>query len=183
MKRLAWIALALFLVLAAGRAQDQQAQPVANPVSSNIKQQLARYSKIMVAAADSMPADKFNYSPTPQQMTFAHLTAHIATSNTFLCSKISGTLPRPIRSLRTQTRKTNWWRAYKLRSITARRRSRRWTIQSWPAGRVVRQSPQYHRGSDDLNHQRLGRSLQHAGGLFALKRHTSADCATPRPAK
>jgi hypothetical protein len=97
MKHLTWIALALLLIPAAGRAQDQQvqqAQPVANPVSSNIKQQLAHFSKIMVAAADSMPADKFNYSPTPQQMTFAHLTAHIATSNTFLCSKISGT-PAP----------------------------------------------------------------------------------------
>jgi hypothetical protein len=94
MKRMAWIALALLLVPAAGRAQDQQAQPVANPVSSNIKQQLERYSKIMVAAADSMPAEKFNYSPTPPQMTFAHLTAHIATSNMFLCSKISGT-PAP----------------------------------------------------------------------------------------
>jgi hypothetical protein len=94
MKRLAWIALALLLIPAAGRAQDQQAQPVANPVSSNIKQQLARFSKIMVAAADAMPADKFSYSPTPQQMTFAHLTAHIATSNMFLCSKISGT-PAP----------------------------------------------------------------------------------------
>jgi hypothetical protein len=94
MKRLAWIALALLLFPAAVGAQDQQVAPVPNPVSSNIKQQLARFSKIMVAAADLMPADKFTYSPTPQQMTFAHLTAHIATSNTFLCSKISGT-PAP----------------------------------------------------------------------------------------
>jgi len=94
MKRLAWFAAALLLIPAAVRAQEQTAQPVANPVSTNIKQQLARYSKIMVAAADAMPAEKFNYYPTPQQMTFAHLTAHIATSNTFLCSKISGT-PAP----------------------------------------------------------------------------------------
>ena len=87
MKRLAWIALALFLVLAAGRAQDQQAQPVANPVSSNIKQQLARYSKIMVAAADSMPAEKFNYKPTADQMTFGHLVTHMIETNNLLCSK------------------------------------------------------------------------------------------------
>ncbi|MGB6200973.1 MAG: DinB family protein [Candidatus Acidiferrales bacterium] len=94
MKRLAWAAFVLLLIPTAGLAQDQSNQPVPNPVSSNIKQQLARYSKIMIAAADSMPAEKFTYSPTPQQMTFAHLTAHIATSNTFLCSKISGT-PAP----------------------------------------------------------------------------------------
>jgi hypothetical protein len=60
MKRFAWVALALLLIPAAGHAQDQSNQPVPNPVSSNIKQQLARYSKIMVAAADAMPAEKFN---------------------------------------------------------------------------------------------------------------------------
>jgi hypothetical protein len=48
----------------------------------------------MVAAAESMPADKFDYHPTPEQMTFAHLTLHIAMSNNFMCSKISGT-PAP----------------------------------------------------------------------------------------
>lgn len=44
----------------------------------------------MVAAAEEMPANKFNYAPTPQQMTFGHLTLHVATSNMFFCSHISG---------------------------------------------------------------------------------------------
>ncbi|HUL15458.1 MAG TPA: DinB family protein [Terriglobales bacterium] len=68
--------------------------PSANPVSDALRSGLARASKNMVAAAEAMPADKFEYHPTPAQMTFAHLTMHIAMSNNFMCSKISGT-PMP----------------------------------------------------------------------------------------
>src|SRR5438270_11693106 len=67
--------------------------PVANPVSSTIKSQLARYAKTMVAAANSMPAEKYNFKPTPEMNTFAHLVMHIAQSNNGLCSKISDTAP------------------------------------------------------------------------------------------
>ena len=35
----------------------------------------------MIAAADEMPADKYNFSPTPQQMTFAHLILHATRLN------------------------------------------------------------------------------------------------------
>ena len=44
----------------------------------------------MVAAADEMPADKYSFSPTPQQMTFAHLIVHAARLNYGACSGISG---------------------------------------------------------------------------------------------
>ena len=75
-------------------AQDNAAPataPVANPVSTTVKNQLTRFSKIMVAAAEAMPAEKFNFKPTPEMNTFAHLSMHIAQSNFVLCSKISGT--------------------------------------------------------------------------------------------
>jgi hypothetical protein len=92
MKHLRWIAsTALLAALFSGTASAQQdAAPVANPVTSTVKAQLTRYAKNMVAAADSMPADKYNFKPTPEMITFAHLVAHIAQSNNFLCSKISG---------------------------------------------------------------------------------------------
>ena len=64
--------------------------PVTNPVSGAVKAQLPRFSKNMVAAAEAMPAEKFNFKPTPEMNTFAHLTMHIAMSNNFLCAKISG---------------------------------------------------------------------------------------------
>ena len=38
-------------------------------------------------AITAMPADKFNYKPTPEQMTFAHLVVHIIGSNNGGCAK------------------------------------------------------------------------------------------------
>ena len=81
-----WIALAAIGMAASAQAQ----QPVANPVSSAVKAQLPRFQKNMVAAAESMPADKYNFKPTPEMNSFAHLVMHISQSNNGLCSKISG---------------------------------------------------------------------------------------------
>ena len=93
------VTLSIGLLLAfSANAQDAKpaeapasTAPVANPVSSTVKQQLTRFSKNMVAAAEAMPAEKYNFKPTPEMNTFAHLTMHIAQANMHLCSKISGT--------------------------------------------------------------------------------------------
>ena len=61
-----------------------------NPISNHLRNDLADSAKNMVAAADEMPADKYSYQPTPQQMTFAHLVVHATTGNYFFCSKLSG---------------------------------------------------------------------------------------------
>lgn len=72
-------------------APQASTAPVANPVSSFVKQQLARNNKNMVAAAEAMPAEKYSFKPTADMNTFAHLTIHIAQGNNALCAKISGT--------------------------------------------------------------------------------------------
>jgi uncharacterized damage-inducible protein DinB len=91
MKRIAAVVAVLMMSGAVAFGQDAaSAGPVANPVSSTVKGQMARYAKNMVAAAEAMPAEKFNFKPTPEMNSFAHLTMHIAQSNYFLCSKISG---------------------------------------------------------------------------------------------
>ncbi|PYU53930.1 MAG: hypothetical protein DMG55_33190 [Acidobacteria bacterium] len=64
--------------------------PVANPVTTTVKTQLGRFSKIMVAAAEAMPAEKYNFKPTPEMNAFGHLVMHIAQSNNTFCAKISG---------------------------------------------------------------------------------------------
>jgi len=66
-------------------------QASTSPVADALRAGLARYSKIMSAAAEAMPSDKFSFKPTADQGTFAHLTIHIAESNNLFCSKISGT--------------------------------------------------------------------------------------------
>jgi DinB superfamily len=80
--------------LATTNAPQASTTAVPNPVSSTLKQQLTRYNKIMVAAAEAMPAEKYSFKPTPEMNTFAHLTIHIAQGNNALCSQISGT-PAP----------------------------------------------------------------------------------------
>jgi uncharacterized damage-inducible protein DinB len=88
MKRILGIALMLAACPCLLAGPQEAAQT--NPVSAHLRELLGRASKNMVAAAEAMPADKYDFHPTPQQMTFAHLVLHIAGSNAFLCSKISG---------------------------------------------------------------------------------------------
>jgi uncharacterized damage-inducible protein DinB len=91
MKKLGLVMGAMLVTAGMVAAQDAAPSgPVANPVSTTVKTQMARYAKNMVAAADAMPPEKYNFKPTAEMNTFAHLTMHIAQSNNFLCSKISG---------------------------------------------------------------------------------------------
>jgi DinB family protein len=75
---------------AAASSSAPPAAPVANPVTTVVKSQLTRYAKNMVAAAQSMPAEKYGFKPTPEMNTFGHLVTHIVESNNLLCSKLSG---------------------------------------------------------------------------------------------
>jgi len=81
MKRL----LILFAVLTSstfGFAQQNK-----NVVTGVIREILPRQQKNLIAAVDEMPANKFDFKPTPAQMTFAHLVMHITESNNYLCAK------------------------------------------------------------------------------------------------
>ena len=83
-------ALCLVLLSAAAAVAQQAAAPSANPVTDNVRQRLSRQSKILVATAEAMPADKYDYKPTKDNMTFGHLMTHITDANNFVCSKIAG---------------------------------------------------------------------------------------------
>jgi hypothetical protein len=78
----------LLIAVAMGNAQTK------NPVSSALRDILPGRQKNTVAAVEAMPADKFGYKPTPDQMTFGHLVAHIVESNNLFCSKAAA-LPEP----------------------------------------------------------------------------------------
>jgi len=65
-----------------------------NPVTTVIKEIMPRQAKNLQAAVETMPADKFSFKPTPPQMTFGHLVAHMIDSNYYLCAKASDT-PQP----------------------------------------------------------------------------------------
>jgi len=89
MKRIGFVALLLVAFAVVANAQESSSS-VANPVSTTVKSQLARFGKNMVAAAEAMPADKYGFKPTPEMNSFGHVVMHIAQSNNILCAKISG---------------------------------------------------------------------------------------------
>jgi len=75
---------------AAQSAPPQTAAPAKDPVASSLRILLPRQQKNTLGAIEAMPADKFGYKPTPDQMSFAHLVIHITESNNGMCSKIAG---------------------------------------------------------------------------------------------
>jgi uncharacterized damage-inducible protein DinB len=90
---LALVLLALTLTSPGPLSAQQPFTPSTNPVSDAVRTLLAREAKNLVASAELMPADKYAYQPTPAQMTFGQLVAHIVQTNDFLCAAISGTNP------------------------------------------------------------------------------------------
>lgn len=82
----------LMLTLACSAAA--YAQEAKSPVASVLREMLTGREKNTVAAFEEMPADKYDYKPTPDQMTFGHLAAHIVEGNYFLCGS-TGDVPQP----------------------------------------------------------------------------------------
>jgi uncharacterized damage-inducible protein DinB len=75
-------------------ASPQTTAPVKNPVTTVLRMILPRQQKNILAAIDAMPADKFGYKPTPDQISFAHLVVHITQSNNSMCARIAD-IPEP----------------------------------------------------------------------------------------
>jgi uncharacterized damage-inducible protein DinB len=62
-----------------------------NPVMNGVRAMAQRQTKNIVGAAEEMPADQYGYKPTPAQMTFGDVVAHlIKEGNNYLCSAASG---------------------------------------------------------------------------------------------
>jgi hypothetical protein len=76
--------------LAEGQAASSAspaAAPAKDPVASSLRTLLQRSRTNTLGAISAMPADKFNYKPTPEQMSFAHLAVHIIGFNNSFCAK------------------------------------------------------------------------------------------------
>lgn len=94
-------ACALLIAMAAlpgSLAAQAAAAPSTSPVADALRAMEQRYSRILTAAAEAMPADKYSYRPTPAQMSFAQIQAHLSSEgNDALCAKVGG-VPLPQRS-------------------------------------------------------------------------------------
>jgi uncharacterized damage-inducible protein DinB len=73
--------VSLLLIAASAAAQTK------NPVATALRETLTGRQKPTIEAIEAMPADKFSYKPSADQMTFGHLVAHMIESNNSFCSK------------------------------------------------------------------------------------------------
>ena len=87
-------AASMFGQSAAPAAKTPAAAPTKDPVANSLRMLAQRSQNNIVGAVDAMPADKFSYKPTADQMTFAHLVVHIVGSNNALCAKVAD-VPAP----------------------------------------------------------------------------------------
>ena len=78
--------LAVVLVPAFAAAQSA-------PLAKAFHENIASAEKNLVGAAEAMPEDKYSYKPTPAQMSFGAIMAHLAGGNDALCSVIAGVKP------------------------------------------------------------------------------------------
>jgi hypothetical protein len=82
--RRATVVASLALVVAPALAAAQ------SPVATAFKNNAKTMHKNLVAAAETMPADKYGFKPTPAQMSFADIVVHLSGGNDVLCGMISG---------------------------------------------------------------------------------------------
>jgi uncharacterized damage-inducible protein DinB len=91
---LACLLIASTISFAQASAPAAAAAPTKDPVATSLRFLLQRSEGNTTGAVDAMPADKFSYKPTPDQMTFAHLVVHIVEFNYTICSKAAD-VPAP----------------------------------------------------------------------------------------
>jgi uncharacterized damage-inducible protein DinB len=105
---LLWIALIFYLALwgrsigngaAASGPQTQQSQPSTPTVAATVDREISGIEKQLVEVAEAMPGDKFNFSPESLNLagsaykgvrTFATQVKHVAASNYFIWSPLTG---------------------------------------------------------------------------------------------
>jgi hypothetical protein len=77
-----------FVVLAAALLPSLAAAQ--SPVAEAFRDNARDIGKNLVAAAETMPADKYGFKPTPAQMSFAGIVDHLSQGNDYLCGAITG---------------------------------------------------------------------------------------------
>ena len=88
--RTALLAAVLPLAWASHASAQMGQMSHGNAVMDAVRANLTRSARTMVAAAEAMPADKYGYKPTDGQRSFGEIVSHVAGSNNFMCSTLSG---------------------------------------------------------------------------------------------
>ena len=83
--KLCMAGLVLALAGVAG-AQQQPAAPQANPITAALKARILASHRNIAQAFDSIPASKFDYKPTPAQLTIGFIAQHVASDSYLFCN-------------------------------------------------------------------------------------------------
>ena len=76
------------LMLPASLAAQQAAPaPVANPITAAFKARITAMHRNIAQAFDSIPGDKFDYKPTPAQLSIGFIAQHVASDNYLFCDQ------------------------------------------------------------------------------------------------
>jgi hypothetical protein len=75
-------------------AATAAAAPVKDPVTAGLRMLLPLRRSNTLDAVSAMPADKFGYKPTPDQMSFGHLVVHMIEFHNSFCAKAAD-VPAP----------------------------------------------------------------------------------------
>jgi DinB family protein len=102
MKTLNLLSLSLCCLTASAAAQSSHGDSPGAvrgdpPVSDALRTVAQRASRNLVEAAEEMPSGKYGFKPTPAQMSFGDVVAHLSEGNDYLCSTVAG-VPAPKRS-------------------------------------------------------------------------------------
>ena len=65
-------------------------QPSASPVADALRLYLRQFKGNLTAAVDDFPSARFQYKPTSPQQSVGTIVEHLAGSNNFLCSAVTG---------------------------------------------------------------------------------------------
>ena len=84
--RLAFVALALPVSLAAQQPSGGAAGAPANPITTVFRGRTMNLQRNLAQAFDSIPESKFSYKPTPAQLTVGYIAQHLASDNYLFCN-------------------------------------------------------------------------------------------------
>ena len=87
------LAIAVFALPAALVAQQPTAAQLANPITTAFRTRILSSHRNIAQAFDSIPASKFDYKPTPAQLTIGYIAQHVASDSYLFCGNFGAMKP------------------------------------------------------------------------------------------
>jgi uncharacterized damage-inducible protein DinB len=81
-----YLVILAFVAPFALNAQQTPAGPPTNPITTAFRNRISGLHRNIAQAFDSIPESRFNYKPTPAQLSIGYIAQHVADDNYFFCN-------------------------------------------------------------------------------------------------